>query len=141
MPTHYLYVKQNKMKQKKKTHSPDSAAEIEGSSPWNSLFLFVRSLLLALSIELPFSGIPYYNKMEAMYSMLKVGYQSMNAILNLRFLEPNVHKEALQIQRYIFEIKEIKAKKKKIPYLIYGILNTLGNNSYFRRCNKPENYD
>lgn len=49
-----------------------------------------------------------------MYSTLKVGYQSTNAILNLRFPEPNVHKEALQIQRYIFEIKEIKAKNKKI---------------------------
>lgn len=66
----------------------------------------------------------------------------MNAILNLRFLEPNVHKEALQIQRYIFEIKQIKAKKKKIiPYSIYSVLNILGNNSYFRRYNKPENYD
>lgn len=43
------------------------------------------------------------------------------------FSESNVGKEALQIQRYISERKEIKAKKKKkrIPYSIFSVLATL----------------
>lgn len=136
MPTHYLYIKKQK-------YSPDSAAEIEGSSPWDSLFLFVRSLPLACSFywtAIFRNSLVQQNGSNVQHAQSGVSKYECNS--KFKVFRTKCTQRSLTNPKIHFWNKGNKSKKKiKIPYLIYGILNTLGNNSYFRRYSKPENYD